>query len=403
MQAVSDPPGIEAPRVGRELEPLRDKVLSGTRLTREDGLALFRSRDIAGLAALAQWAAQKRHGRRVFYAVNGHINYSNYCTKSCTFCSFYRRKGRDPRPGGYEMSLEQSAQRADEIAAGGATEIHIVGGLHPDFPFEYYTGMLQSIRRKHPRLGLKCFTAIEIYHLSTLAKLSPSETLSALREAGLDTLPGGGAEVLDDGVRDRICRGKESSAEWLDLHRQAHRLGIRSNATLLYGHIETLEQRVEHLLQVRGLQDETGGFLAFVPLSYHPEHNSLNVRHGPGAVDELRTLAVSRLLLDNVPHIKAYWIALGIPVAQVGLSYGASDFDGTVLREKIYHMAGSRAPQDLPVAALQSRIRETGREPVERDHLYRQVVRGGNGPLDWSVHTTGNTGGGGEQSENGTR
>ena len=210
---------------------------------------------------------------RVYYVSNGHINYSNFCTLSCAFCSFYRRKGKDRREGGYEMALEEVVAEADKIAAGGATELHIVGGLHPDFPFDYYTGMLRAIREKHPRLGLKSFTAIEIYHLATLANLSPAETLAALKEAGLDTLPGGGAEVLDDGLRKKICAGKETSAEWLDLHRQAHRLGIPSNATLLYGHVESRAQRIDHLLQVRALQDETSGFLAFIPLSYHPENN----------------------------------------------------------------------------------------------------------------------------------
>jgi aminodeoxyfutalosine synthase len=375
----------ELPAVTAELETIREKVLSGRRLSREDGLQLLRTPDVLGLGALAQWSARAKHGRRVYYVVNGHINYSNYCTLSCAFCSFYRRKTKDRRAGGYEMDIEEVMRHADDIAAGGGTELHIVGGLHPDFPFSYYTDMLRNIRQRHPRVGLKCFTAIEIYHLATLAKLSPRETLEALKEAGLDTLPGGGAEILNDGARDKICRGKETSAEWLDLHRQAHRLGIQSNATLLYGHVETFEQRIDHLLQLRELQDETRGFLAFIPLSYHPDNNMLKIEHGPSAIDEVRMYAVSRLMLDNFPHIKSYWVMLSIPVAQITLAYGASDFDGTVLQEKIYHMAGSQTPQALTVADLQRLIGEAGGEAIERDHLYRHIQRGGNGPLDWHV------------------
>ena len=373
------------PRVGAELAPIREKLGRGERLSRQDGLTLFKTRDIAGLGALAEWYSNKLHENRVFYVVNGHINYSNFCTLSCAFCSFYRRKEKDRRDGGYEMTLDEVFHHADNIAGGGATEIHIVGGLHPEFPFSYYTDMLKGIRAKHPKVGLKAFTAIEVLHLSALSKLSPHETLHALKEAGLDSLPGGGAEVLDDGVRKKICHGKETSAEWIDLHRKAHQLGIKSNATLLYGHIETHEHRVDHMLQLRELQDETGGFLAFIPLSYHPDNNMLKIEHGPSGLDEVRTYAVSRLMLDNFPHIKAYWVMLSIPIAQITLAYGASDFDGTVLQEKIYHMAGAETPQALTVADLQRLIREAGRTPVERDHLYRPIERGAGGPLDWRV------------------
>lgn len=377
---ISDPPAVS-----KELEPIREKVAKGERLSRADGLTLFSTRDILGLGALARLAAFRKHQNAVYYVVNGHINYSNFCTLSCAFCSFYRRKGKDRRAGGYEMSLEEVFKHADEIAAGGATEIHSVGGLHPDFPFSYYTGMLAGIKQRQPKVGLKFFTAVEIYHIATVAKLSPKETLIALKEAGLDSLPGGGAEVLDDPLRKKICAGKETSAEWIDLHRVAHGLGIKSNATMLYGHLETLEQRVDHLIQLRGLQDETNGFLAFIPLSYHPENNVLKVEHGPSGFDEIRTYAVSRLMLDNFPHIKAYWIMLTIPIAQVTLAYGASDFDGTVLQEKIYHMAGAQTPQALTVNDLTRLIRETGGAPVERDHLYHRIQRGTGGPLDWKI------------------
>ena len=346
VNVIYNEPQCEAPRVCRELEPIRDKIAAGQRLSREDGLLLYSSPDLLSVGALAHWSARRKHGNKVFYVVNGHINYSNYCTLSCAFCSFYRRKGKDRRPDGYEMSLEQVIESAAQIAAGGATEIHSVGGLHPDFPFAYYLDMLREIKRRHPQVGLKFFTAIEIYHISLVAGLSPKETLLALKEAGLDTLPGGGAEILDDPLRKKICAGKETSAEWLDLHRTAHRVGLKSNATMLYGHLEAIAHRIDHLIQLRELQDETGGFQAFIPLSYHPENNVLKVEHGPSALDELRTYAVSRLMLDNFPHIKAYWIMLSIPVAQVTLAYGASDFDGTVLQEKIYHMAGAKTPQE---------------------------------------------------------
>ena len=385
MPAVDTSFAVELPAVAPELLAIRDKVASGTRLSPADGLALFQSPHVMDVGALAHFAARRKQGRRVFYVVNGHINYSNFCTLSCAFCSFYRRKGRDRRAGGYEMQLDEVFHHADGIAASGATEIHIVGGLHPDFPFSYYTEMLRGIRARHPKVGLKCFTAIEIYHLSGLAGLSPRETLLALKEAGLDSLPGGGAEVLDDDLRKKICAGKETSAEWLDLHRQSHAAGIPSNATLLYGHLESFQQRVDHLVKLRELQDETKGFLAFIPLSYHPENNVLKVEHGPTAVDELRTYAVSRLMLDNFPHVKAYWIMLSVPVAQIALAYGASDFDGTVLQEKIYHMAGADSPQALTVKDLKRLIGETGGEAVERDHVYREVVRGAAGVLDWKT------------------
>jgi aminodeoxyfutalosine synthase len=367
---------------------LAEKVAAGERLTAADGVRLFETSDILALGALARYAARRKHGARTYYVVNGHINYSNYCTLGCSFCSFSRRKDADSRAGGYELSINQAVSRADEIATRGATEIHCVGGMHPGLPFEYYLSLLREIRRRHPRVGLKFFSASEVLHLSKIAGASVKDTLLALREAGLDTLPGGGAEILDDGLRAKLCPGKESSAQWLDTHRTAHNLGIRSNATMLYGHVETLHQRVDHLLQLRELQDETSGFLAFVPLSYHSANNALGLEHGPGAADELRTHAIARLLLDNFPHVKAYWITLTVPVAQVALAYGATDFDGTVLQEEVHHAAGAAAPQALTVRDLQRLIREAGCEPVERDHLYRRIVRG-NGPLDWRVANEG--------------
>ena len=385
LQAESAVVPLEPPPVGAELAPIRAKLAEGRRLSREDGLALYAAKDVLGLGALANWFSKRRHGKNIYYVNNGHINYSNYCTLSCAFCSFYRRKEKDKRSLGYEMSLEEIFTDAGKIAQRGGTEVHVVGGLHPDFPFSYYTEMLQGIKRRWPKLGLKCFTAIEIYHLAGLAKLSAQETLLALKEAGLDSLPGGGAEILDDALRDVICKGKETSAEWLDLHRTAHTLGLKSNATMLHGHYETAAHCVEHLIKLRELQDETGGFLAFIPLSYHPDNNMLKVEHGPSGFQELRTYAISRLMLDNFPHIKSYWIMLGLGVAQMALTFGASDMDGTVVQEKIYHMAGATTPQELSVADLHNLIREAGGEPVERDHLYRRVKRDSIGPEKWEV------------------
>jgi aminodeoxyfutalosine synthase len=373
------------PNVPAGLAPIREKLARGERLTREDGAALYAFPGLLAVGLLADWAARRRHGRTVWYVRNGHLNYSNYCTLACAFCSFYRRKGTDARPGGYEMSLDEVFAAAERIAATGATELHLVGGLHPDFPFSYYVEMLRGLKARFPKLGLKCFTAVEVYHLAKLARLAPAETLAALKEAGLDTLPGGGAEVLDDGVRARICKGKETSEEWLDLHRRAHRLGIRSNATLLHGHVETPAQKVAHLLYLREVQDETGGFLAFLPLPYHPEGNALKIEQGPSAYAELREFAVARLMLDNFPHVKAYWVAAGVGTAQLALSFGASDLDGTVLQEKVYHMAGAETPQGLSVEELERLIREARREPAERDHLYRRVKRAGSRTEDWVV------------------
>jgi len=366
---------LEWPDVPSELESIRARLVAGERLTREDGLSLYACHDVMAIGRLADTVAQRLHGNTVYYVRNGHINYSNYCTLACTFCSFYRRKGKDDRPGGFELSLAQVFAAAERIHATGATELHVVGGLHPDYPFSYYLDMLRGLRQRFPKLGLKCFTAIEIHHLAGCAKRSTRETLTALKDAGLDTLTGGGAEILDDEIRDRICRGKETSAQWLALHREAHQLGIRTNATMLHGHFETPAHRVEHLLKLRALQDETNGFLAYIPLTYHPQGNALKVKRKPGALAELREFAVARLLIDNMPHVKAYWITVGIGVAQLALRFGATDMDGTVLEERIHHMAGSQAPQGMTVAELEERIREAGRVPVERDHLYRCVSR----------------------------
>ncbi|MGH7143301.1 MAG: aminofutalosine synthase MqnE [Planctomycetota bacterium] len=359
----------------RALERIQSKVATGIRLSAADGLFLLEKADIWSLAELAMQMRRRLNGERAFYLLNGHINYSNFCKLSCAFCSFYRTKGSAKNGDGYEMSLEQIMERADRIAAAGATEVHMVGGLHPDFPFSYYTDFLSAIRAKHPQLTRKCFTAVEIYHLAKIAKLTPRETLIRLKDAGLQMLPGGGAEILVDEVRKKICRPKETAQEWLDLHGMAHELGIPTNATMLFGHVESRADRITHLTRLRDQQDKTGGFLAFIPLSYLPENNLMKIDRGPSAIEELRTMAVSRLMLDNIQHVKAYWIMLGIGQAQMALHHGADDFDGTVMEEKIYHMAGATTPEYLPGENLRQAVEECGFDAIERDAFYKPVVR----------------------------
>lgn len=345
------------------------------RLNEIDGLFLLEKADMWSLADLAMIMRRRLNGERAYYVLNGHINYSNFCTLSCAFCSFYRTKGSAKNGDGYEMSLAQILEKADAIAAAGGTEIHMVGGLHPDFPFSYYTDFLQAIKAKHPQITMKCFTAVEIYHLAKISNQTPRETLVKLKAAGLEMLPGGGAEILVDEVRKKICKPKETSQEWLELHRTAHELGLPTNATMLFGHVETRADRITHLIKLRDLQDRTGGFLAFIPLSYLPENNLMKIDRGPSAIEELRTMAVSRLMLDNIQHIKAYWIMLGIGQAQMALHHGADDFDGTVMEEKIYHMAGATTPQYLPGDNLRRAISECGFKVIERDAFYKPVVR----------------------------
>jgi len=354
-----------------ELRDTAAKVLAGRRLDEEDCLRLFRSQDLTTIGWLANHVRENKHGNAAYYILNRHINYSNICILDCDFCAFYRRR-RDA--GAYEYNLPQMIEKAREALKLGITEIHIVGGLHPSFKWEYYVEMLRELKRLDPRLHLKAFTAIEIMHLSWVGKRSIPATLAALREAGLGSLTGGGAEIFDPAVRKVICHAKESAEEWLDVHRTWHKMGGRSTCTMLIGHVETAEHRVDHLRRLRQLQDETGGFTAFVPLAFHPANTKLAHLPGPSGADLLKTLAIARLYLDNVDHIKAYWILMGLKLAQVALSYGVDDLDGTVIEEKIYHMAGAQTPQELARAELVRAIREAGREPVQRDSLYRPVV-----------------------------
>jgi len=354
-----------------ELHDIYDKVVAGERISDADALRLLESKDLNAVGAIADFARQKRTGNnRASYIINRYVNYSNYCILSCQFCSFARKK-RDA--DGFELTIPQMVERAREALAIGITELHIVGGLHPSLPFSYYTDMLRELKKLDSRLQLKCFTAIEILHLAWLAKKSVEQTLIELKAAGLDSLTGGGAEIFRKEVRSQIAKGKESAEEYLDVHRTWHRLGGRSTCTMLYGHVESLADRVDHLRQLRALQDETRGFVGFVPLAYHPEDNDIPVTHPPTGFDSLRTIAVSRIYLDNFDHITAYWVGLSMKLAQVALSYGADDLHGTIIEEHIFHMAGAKSPQLQTEAAMLKAIREAGRTPVQRNTFYEPI------------------------------
>jgi aminodeoxyfutalosine synthase len=353
-----------------ELRDIYAKVSGGERLTEADALRLFESKDLNAVGAIADLARQKKVGNRASYIINRYINYSNYCILSCQFCSFARKK-RDA--DGFQFSVEEIVQKAREALKLGITELHIVGGLHPSLPFSYYTDMLKALRALDPRLQLKCFTAIEILHLAWLAKKSVEATLRELKDAGLDSLTGGGAEIFRKEVRSTIAKGKESAGEYLDVHRTWHRMGGRSTCTILYGHVESLADRVDHLRQLRALQDETHGFVGFVPLAYQPQDNDVPVENPPTGFDSLRTIAVSRIYLDNFDHITAYWVGLGLKLAQVALSYGADDLHGTIIEEHIFHMAGATSPQLQTEADMLKAIREAGRTPVQRNTFYEPI------------------------------
>ena len=354
-----------------ELRDIYDKVVAGERISEADALRLFESKDLNAVGAIADFARQKKTGNnRASYIVNRYVNYSNYCILSSQFCSFARKK-RDA--DGFQFSVEEIVGKARETLKLGATELHIVGGLHPSLPFSYYTDMLRALKNLDARLQLKCFTAIEILHLAWLAKKSVEQTLIELKDAGLASLTGGGAEIFRKEIRSQIAKGKESAEEYLDVHRTWHKLGGRSTCTMLYGHVESLADRVDHLRQLRVLQDETRGFVGFVPLAYQPQDNDIPVEHPPTGFDSLRTIAVSRIYLDNFPHITAYWVGLGLKLAQVALSYGADDLHGTIIEEHIFHMAGATSPQLQTETEMIKAIREAGRTPVQRNTFYEPI------------------------------
>lgn len=374
----------------RSLERISDKVYAGQRLSPDDGLALLRSFDLATIGQLADHVRRQRHQTTTYYNVNRHLNYTNICALSCKFCSFYRKKGDD---GTYEYTPREIADQAAAAAEAGATEIHIVGGLHPYLPFHYYVDMLAAIREAAPQLHIKAFTAVEIVHLARIDRRprNVAGVLSDLQAAGLGSLPGGGAEVFDDRVHDKAYRGKIRSDRWIQVHREAHRLGLMSNATILYGHIETLQDRVQHFELLRQAQDEAiadgdpGRFQTVIPLPFIPDHSELEHLPGPTAQDDLKMLAVSRLMLDNFDHVKAFWIMQTLEFSQLALHYGVDDIDGTVVWYDITKVGGSDTHQEVSVGDLRHAVREAGFVPIERDTLYRRVQRDG---AHWKVAET---------------
>jgi aminodeoxyfutalosine synthase len=357
--------------IPKELRPIAEKVDARQRISEADALTLYQSTDLNALGIMASVVRKQKNGEFATYVHNRYINYSNICVLSCQFCAFAAKK-RDAHA--FEYAIDEIINVVREALTLGISEVHMVGGLHPTLKKDWYLELLRKLRALDPNLHIKAFTAIEVRHLAQrIFRMSIRETLEALREAGLGSITGGGAEIFDQGVRDQICRGKENAEEWLDVHRTWHSMGGRSTCTMLYGHIETLEQRVDHLRQLRGLQDETAGFTGFVPFAFEPQTTILSHITQASAVEQLRNLAVSRIYLDNIDHLTAYWVSMGLPLAQVSLSYGVDDLHGTILEEKIFHMAGATTPQQQTAAALEHAIREAGRVPARRDSHYRHI------------------------------
>jgi len=365
------------------LKRIREKVLAHERLTFEEGLYLYQPTvPLSEIGDLANIVRERKHGHRTFYNINTHLNPTNVCVYRCTFCAF-RSDLRDPK--GYLMSDEQILARGQEAVDMGATEMHIVGGLHHQMKYDWYVNVLRMLHEAYPQLHLKGWTAVEINWFEFLTKKPVRAILEDLIEAGLGSMPGGGAEIFHPEVRDEICEHKASASKWFEIHRTAHELGLRTNATMLYGHIENEYHRIDHLTRLRELQDETGGFQTFIPLAFHPENTGLSHIKKPSALVDLRTMAISRLMLDNFDHIKAYWIMLGLGTAQTALAYGADDLDGTVRHELIYHDAGATTPEALRVDDIRQMIVEAGRQPVERDTLYNEVIRDPEKPAAWRI------------------
>src|SRR5438034_8769562 len=363
--------------ISKELRPIAEKVESGQRISEADALALYRSNDLNTLGRIANVLRERKNGNYATYIHNRYINYSNICVLSCQFCAFAAKK-RDAHA--FEYAVDEIIGAVREALSLGITEVHMVGGLHPSLKMEWYLELLRRLRGLNSDLHIKAFTAIEVRHFAQrIFRMSIRETLETLREAGLGSITGGGAEIFDPIVRDQICRGKETAAEWLDVHRTWHQMGGRSTCTMLCGHVETFTQRVDHLRQLRKLQDETGGFTGFIPFAFEPQTTVLSHIKRASAFEQLRNLAVSRIYLDNIDHLTAYWVSLGLPLAQVSLSYGVDDLHGTILEEKIFHMAGATTPQQQSVAALEHAIREAGRDPVQRDSHYRHIAASKNG------------------------
>jgi aminodeoxyfutalosine synthase len=368
LMSASHPFQTDDPR----LVPIKDKVFAGERLNEADALALYGTGDILAVGWLANWVRERMHGDKAYFNVNRHINPTNVCVAACRLCAFGRKKDA---PGAYTMALEEAFATAASGYTEAVTEFHIVGGLHPDLPFEYFLDLVSGLKERFPQVHMKAFTMVEVAYLAKRAKLTIRETLEKMKEAGVDSLPGGGAEIFADRVRHIICDHKIDGDQWLDTARLAHQIGLKSNATMLYGHIENDEDRVDHLLKLRALQDETGGFQTFIPLAFHPANTPLQHLFTTTGMLDIKQIAVSRLVLDNFPHVKSYWQMMTPKIAQISLRFGADDIDGTVVEEKIYHDAGATTPQGLQRHDLVRLIKEAGREPVERDTLYRPVTR----------------------------
>jgi aminodeoxyfutalosine synthase len=353
------------------LGPIRDKVVAGERLTREDGLVLYRDADLLAIGALANRVREARHGDAAYFIVNQHINHTNVCVAGCKFCAFYRTaKQKDA----YTLSPEDVERRMRQHLDEPIREIHMVGGVNPALPLQYYVDVIRAMKRVRPDVHVKAFTMVEIAAMAENFEKPVEEILLTLKEAGLGSLPGGGAEILTDHAHQVLFKGKIDHRAWIEVAKTAHRVGLKSNATMLYGHVETIEERIDHMLALREAQDETSGFMAFIPLAFHPENTRLSHLSKPSAADDLRQLAVGRLMLDNFPHIKAYWIMMTPRVAQTGLHFGADDLDGTVVTEEIFHRAGAVSPQLVARQRLVDLIEEAGRVPIERDTLYRPVA-----------------------------
>ncbi len=354
------------------LRPIWEKVSAGARLSYEDGVAMFRSSDILALGSMANTVRERLHGDTTYFNVNRHINPTDVCVASCRLCAF-GKKAKDPRA--YTMSLEQVWEAAGKGYAEAVTEFHIVGGLHPELSLDWFCQMIAGLKERYAGVHLKAFTMVEVAYLARRAKTSIRETLEKLKAAGVDSMPGGGAEVFSERVRRIICDHKIDGDEWLETARTAHQIGLKSNCTMLYGHLETPEDAADHLVRLRAVQDETRGFVTFIPLAFHPANTALSHLATTSGFDDLKQIAISRLMLDNIPHIKAYWIMMTPGVAQIAQRFGANDIDGTVVEEKIYHDAGAQTVQHLRRQDLLRLIREAGREPVERDTTYRPVSR----------------------------
>ena len=378
---LQNPSAASAPRAlsaasfrGSDLAPIAEKVVAGERLSFDDGVRLFTTRDFLGLGKLANHVREARHGNVAYYNVNRYLNPTNLCWVDCALCAWARKVNE---PGGYEMAIDECVEEAGKGYSEAVTELHIVGGLHPTWPFDYYTGLMRALKERFPGVHIKAWTMVEIDWIAKIGNRSIVETIRELRDAGMDSCPGGGAEIFERRVRDVICKNKISGERWLEVARECHLQGVRTNATILYGSVETVEDRVDHFLRLRALQDETGGFTGLIPLAFHPENTPLAHLPETSGQTDLRVIAAARLLLDNFPHVKAYWIQIGTKLSQIALFFGADDLVGTVVDETITHAAGAKTASGMTRQEFERVIRESGREPFERDSQYRRVVRGG--------------------------